>query len=130
MRAAAFITAGQDQSGTTGLQWTQDGFAHLAQIANVGEVFAFGLGLAKPGNNFPSVYLVGYLSGAYGIYRGDGNLSNWQAGANTGATVTWIKIGDYPLNSASLIRSICGDNNVWGKCYVATESNGPFYFLP
>ena len=125
-----FITAGQDQSGTSGLQWTDNQFTNLYKVANIGEVYAFSFGLAKPGNNFPSIYVVGYKSGVYGIWRGDGNLTDWQAGSKTGTSVTWTNLGGFPLGSAALIQTIAGDNNTYGWCYTGSNVNGIHYYKP
>jgi hypothetical protein len=118
-----FFTTGEGQSGTTGLQRSTDGCANFKQVSKVGETYCFGFGAIKVGKDYPSVYLVGYVGGKYGIYRADADASEWDANK-----VTWVNIGTFPLNCLSLIKTMSGDANVWGRCYVGTATGGCFYY--
>jgi photosystem II stability/assembly factor-like uncharacterized protein len=91
-------------------------------IANVNEPYAVGFGAVKPGNDYPSVYLIGYVNSIYGFWRSDSSSAAW-----TSNRVTWTMLGNpYPFNSTDFFDLIEGDANVYGMFYVGGQ-NRCFY---
>lgn len=89
-----------------------NGGATWTQVPNVLSVSTFGFGAAAPGHSYPAIYIVGFVSGVYGI---------WQSVDNA---TTWIQLGTYPLNSFMLIKTIAGDPNSYGYVYVGFGGGG------
>lgn len=98
-----------------------------------GSNFCFGFGAIKSGNDFPSVFFVGYVNSVYGIYRSDNSYADWVTssinGSNEITPITWTLLGQTPLGNSDEIIGIDGDKNVWGKCYLATANSGCFYYI-
>ena len=94
------------RSTNSGVTWTQ--------VTNVLEVSAFGFGMAKPGGGgYPAVYIQGFVSGVWGLWRSDDNCS------------TWNNIGAFPgPNGLATVMSMAGDMNTYGTCYVALGGLG------
>jgi hypothetical protein len=88
----------------------------------VKEVRSFGFGKAKPGGSGnPSVYIAGFVSSVYGIYRSDDFFD--------GGTPTWTALGDgFPNGVWDLVKTVEGDANVWNKCYVGFNGSGFKYW--
>jgi hypothetical protein len=104
---------------------TTNGMASWTQAhALVKEVHAIGFGKNAPGQTYPAIYIIGYYGGSsnssvgYGIYRSDDN------------SVTWVKIGDYPMGCFDQAVDITGDPDVYGTCYVSLGASGIFKFIP
>lgn len=115
-----FLTAGhQAAGGVNGVGGGEpfyrstDGGATWSSVnAGLEEVYAFGFGKAATGQSYPSVYVAGWLSGAYGIYRsGDQG-------------VTWEQVGDYPNNRLDRPVSIDGDKDIYGCVYIGYSGSG------
>lgn len=88
------------------------GTVACSAIANVQEVWAFGFGSAKPGGSgYPAVYIVGWVSGLFGVWR------------STDHALTWTNLG-IPLNNLDQIVAVSGDSNVYGKVYVQFHTSG------
>ena len=103
----------------TGLWCSFSGTATSAMIAvnGVGEVYNFNFGAVKSGNDYPSVYMIGFVGGTYGIYRSDSSSSAWAAAATPGS-VTWNLLTIAPNNSTDVMNAICGDSNTYGTFYL------------
>lgn len=112
-------------SATAGTQvWTA--------IAGIDGVHAFGFGAIAPGGDYPTVYIAGWRSGVYSIYRGDGTAAQWAAGGGTGTGVTWTDLaaatGGFPLGNFDLVKAVEGDANTYGKVYVGFTGSGGAYY--
>jgi hypothetical protein len=112
-----FYTGGAIGSPNTAdrLIRSTDGGATWTNVSNMLAV-TFGFGKAAPGQSYPAIYVVGFLRGAYGIYRSIDNAVSW-ALINNG----------YPLGSFDLIKTIEGDPNVYGRLYVGFQGSGFVY---
>ncbi len=113
-----FFTAGQ-QGGTGGPSGafvrSTDGGVTWSAVPNVLEVYAFGFGKEAPGGSYPTIYIVGWVSGVYGVWRSDNQAQSW------------TQVGDYPLGSLDEIKAVDGDKNVYGTVYVGFAGSGYAY---
>ncbi len=115
-----FFTAGP-QSGETpsgAFVRSTDGGATWRALPDVLEVCAFGFGKPRPGGSYPSVYVVGWVKGVYGIWRSDDEGR------------AWVQVGDYPLGSLDEIKAVDGDKDVYGTVYVGFAGSGYAYGRP
>jgi hypothetical protein len=74
----------------------------------------FGLGVASPGSDVPSLYAVGTKGDVRAIWRSD------DGGA------TWARINDDSNQWGLRFRAISGDPRIYGRVYVATDGRGIF----
>lgn len=128
-----FATQGQLITGTIAVPTHVGPFWHvtsgnvLQQVPNLVEVYTFGFGKAKMGNDYPSVYAAGWLNGTtWGIWQCDQSAAAWAA--NT--VCSWTQLGPYPLNSFDISNTIEGDANTYGKVYVGFGGSGFKYLVP
>jgi hypothetical protein len=89
---------------------------------NTQDVTFVAAGVAKPGNSYPSVYIVGTANGdtAYGVYRCD----NMTGVSGDTTTCIWQKLDNLKKVDCSSITCIKADPEIWGKFYVVTGDNG------
>lgn len=99
-----------------GLYRASDGMA-FKRLPAVTEIHAFGFGRAAPGASEPALYLVGAVSGRYGIFR------------STDGAASWRRIND-DAHQWGLILQISGDPKVFGRVYVGTHGRGVQYGDP
>lgn len=92
-----------------------DAGSNWSAVSNVVEVRAFGFGKAAAGG-YPAVFIMGWVSGVWGIWRSDDNCSSW------------TKIGDFPLGIFDDPTWIEGDMSTYGKCYVGYRGTGCVYY--
>jgi hypothetical protein len=111
-----FGTAGQAGGSNPAshvLYRSTDGCENFSDInSNVREVLCFGFGKEAPGGTYPAIYIVGYVSSVFGIWR------STDEGAN------WTKIGDFPNSHGDWPMCIAGDPNEYGKVYVGYRGSG------
>jgi hypothetical protein len=116
-----FFTGGiQSFSGTTppsyaGFYMSTNQGSSWTAIPNVLDVVTFGFGAAAPGQNYPSIYIVGYVNNVYGI---------WQS---TNKGQSWTQIGTYPVGELDQITTISGDMDTYGQVYVGFSGGGYAY---
>ena len=93
-----------------------NGGATWTAVPNVLDVFSFGYGAAAPGQSYPAIYIVGYVSGVYGIWQSADNAQSWTniGGANMPNGLDWID-------------AISGDPNHFGQVYVGFHGGGYAY---
>jgi hypothetical protein len=89
----------------------------LQQLDKVRTIYAFGFGMAKPGNDYPAMYLVGIVNGIHGIFRSDD------------VAKTWTRINDDQHNWGLLLQ-ITGDPKKYGRVYVGSHGRGASYGDP
>jgi hypothetical protein len=82
------------------------------------EIICIGFGKNAVGQTYPAIFIIGWVSGVYGIYRSDDNCA------------TWVKFGDFPLGCFDTPVDICGDPDVYGTCYVSSSASGIFKYVP
>lgn len=87
------------------------------RLPAVSEIHAFGFGRAAPGAAEPALYLVGTVSGRYGLFR------------STDGAATWQRIND-DAHQWGLILQVSGDPKVFGRVYVGTHGRGVLYGDP
>ena len=91
--------------------------AGFQRLPGVSEIHAFGSGRAAPGAADPALYLVGTVSGRYGLFR------------STDAGESWQRIND-DAHQWGLILQVSGDPKVFGRIYVGTHGRGVLYGDP
>lgn len=99
-----------------GLYHAEDAVRFTA-MSHVREIHAFGLGAAKPGSDYPALYLVGTVDGVRGFFRSDD------------AARTWVRIND-DEHQYGLVLHITGDPKKYGRVYVGTHGRGVVYGDP
>ena len=84
------------------------------RLPNVANAFCLGFGAAGPGSRYATIYIVGVVNNAYGIWL------------STSAGLTWTYVGSTPYPNASLDvpRCISGDPSVYGRVYVGFGGSG------
>jgi hypothetical protein len=99
-----------------GLYRARNGQA-FKRLPTVSEIHAFGFGRAAPGAKDPALYLVGTVSGRYGLFR------------STDAAASWQRIND-DAHQWGLILQVSGDPKMFGRVYVGTHGRGVLYGDP
>jgi hypothetical protein len=95
-----------------------NGGATWTAVPHVLAVSCFGFGAAAPGQQYPAIYIVGYVNNVFGI---------WQSVDNA---ATWTNIGTYPNGELDGISTISGDPNNYGAVYVGFGVGGGYAYLP
>jgi hypothetical protein len=90
-----------------------DGGRNWTEIGNVKEVLCFGYG--KPAVSYPTIYIMGWVSGVFGIWR------------STDEASTWTKVGDFPLGNMDDPTWLEGDQDTFGLVYYGTRGSGCAY---
>ena len=80
-------------------------------LDKVRKIYAFGFGKAKPGMNYPALYLIGVVNGQYGFFRSDDEARSW------------VRIND-DAHQYGLVLHIIGDMQEYGRVYVGTHGRG------
>ncbi len=86
-------------------------------MPNVTEIHGFGFGKAAPGNDYPTLYLIGVVEGVRGIFRSDDAAQNW------------VRIND-DQHQWGLLLHITGDPKKYGRVYIGTHGRGALYGDP
>jgi hypothetical protein len=122
-----FFSAGDNDSDA--LYYSIDGGSTWTAVGSgtslTGMNRCFGFGAVKPGNNYPSIYCVGYVNNVWGIWRSDNTQAEWAAN-----TINWINLGAFPLGSVGQAGAIEGNHDTWGLFYMATLNGGIYYYQP
>lgn len=90
-------------------------------IADVTEVYCFCFGKAAPGAAYPTLYIIGWVNGGYGLYM------STDVTDTPSDPVSWTKIGTWPLGSLDRPMCMDGDKNVFGKVYLGFNGYGFAY---
>ncbi len=98
------------------LMRSTDGGASWSAVSGLLEIYDFGFGKTPSGGSYPSVHVIGWVDGVYGVWRSDDNCANW------------TNIGAYPLDSLDFAMVISGDENVEGRTYVGFKGSGFAYY--
>ena len=97
-----------------GLYRIDEKTATATRMPHVQELRAFGFGAAKPGADYPAIYVIGVIDGVRGIFRSD----------DIGQS--YVLINDAVHQYGSLLL-ICGDMRQYGRVYVGTHGRGALY---
>lgn len=100
-----------------GLYRSNQKCSEYLRLPKVQEIHAFGFGMAKPGTDYPAIYLIGVVDGVRGIFRSDD------------VAKTWTRIND-DQHQWGLVLHITGDPKKYGRVYVGTHGRGTFYGDP
>jgi hypothetical protein len=95
----------------TGLQQSTNSGTTFNAISGLSSTSNVGFGKAATGATYPAIYAVGTGAGGYGFYRS----------VNAGAT--WVQINNTTQLYAN-ISQIVGDEQVFGRFYLATNGRG------
>jgi hypothetical protein len=117
-----FASSGSDPHGAlpnTNLFYrSTDGGATWAAVPSVKSLVSFGYGKAVAAG-YPAVYVLGYVSNVYGVWRSDDADQ---------ATPTWTSMGDgYPMGIYDNPSFITGDLNNYGRVYMGFTGTGYVY---
>lgn len=102
-------------AGENGLQRTTDGGINFRKLTTVQRAENIGFGMAAPGKEYPTLYLIGKVNNVTGIFRSDDIGS------------TWIRINDDLHRYGSIGQAIAGDPRVYGRVYIGTNGRGILY---
>ncbi|MGD0200726.1 MAG: xyloglucanase, partial [Bryobacteraceae bacterium] len=86
----------------------------FTKVGTVDDAPLIGFGMSAPGASYPAVYVIGTVSGVYGIFRSD------DAGAS------WTRIND-DAHQYGFLGTITGDPRIYGRVYVGTQGRGIVY---
>lgn len=126
-----FYTSADPAAGSP-FWFSKDGGVTWSAVPSVMGVITFGTGAPKPGSAYPAVYIVGYVSGIYGVWRSD----DFNA---TSASGSWNKMADFPPrintnpNSGGWIdqpRCMAGNPNSWPGCVIGFQGSSFVFFGP
>ncbi len=115
-----FFTGGHQsgpQPSSEGFYQSTNGGATWTAVPNVTEVSCFGFGASATPGGYPSIYIVGYVSGVYGVWQSNDDAQSW------------AQIGPWPEGSLDTITTITGDPNIYGQVYVGFAGSG-YAYLP
>lgn len=94
-----------------GLYFSEDHGSTFTKISSVQNVEAVSTGPAFPGQEYPCIYITGYINNVYGFYRSDDK------------GLSWVKINTNKQNFGG-INVITADSRVPGRLYVTSNYNG------
>lgn len=95
---------------------SRDGGRTWTVLPGLAEIVDFAFGGAAPGAAYPTLYIAGYLTGAWGIHR------------SVDAGETWQTLDDgFPTGSLDRISAIEADKTVYGRLYVGFAGSGWVY---
>jgi hypothetical protein len=112
-----WIALGATSSSAGTLFHSTDSGATVAAVANVTAPLAVGFGKPAVDGQYPAVYLIGTVSGTYGIFRSDDQGASW----------TRINDNQHQFGPAGYVA---GDEQVYGRVYVGTNGRGILYGDP
>ena len=92
-----------------------DGGVSWTLVPDVTEVYDFGFGKAAVGQDYPAIFIFGWVKGVVGIWRSD----------NRG--LSWVQLASYPNNSLDAVTCVEGDKNQFNKVYVGFSGSGWAY---
>ncbi len=119
-QAQTWLAKGYSENG---LAYTEDGGNSWIRLPNVSTAISVGLGKAKEGAEYPTVYIWGIAGSAenpLGIYR------------STDKGETWERLNDgmHQFGGPGNGGFVVGDMNVFGVVYMSTIGRGIIYGAP
>ncbi len=113
-----FFTSAVPGNPAGKLMRSTDGGAHWDAVLGADRVLDIAFGRAAPGAAYPAIYVAGYISGAYGIWRSTDNAAHWS------------RIGRFPVGSLDLVTAMEADKDRFGRVYLGFEGSGWAYGEP
>ncbi|MEZ5276064.1 MAG: hypothetical protein R3F07_06780 [Opitutaceae bacterium] len=103
--------------GPSGLSRTTDSGGTFTTLSAVETCESVGVGLAAPGETYPTVFIWGQVEGQPGVHR------------STDRGQTWLRINDdaHQFGGPGNGSFVIGDNNVFGRVYMSTAGRGIVY---
>ncbi|MEU4765881.1 RICIN domain-containing protein [Actinosynnema sp. NPDC023794] len=102
-----------------GLSRSTDGGVSFQELGSVRGAAAVGFGKAAPGAGYHTLYLIGTVDDATGIFR------------STDGGAAWVRINDDRNQFGGAVGGvITGDPEVYGRVYVGTNGRGVLYGDP
>jgi hypothetical protein len=99
---------------SSGLYHSTDSGASFTQISSISSAPLVGFGQEAPGAFYPAIYVVGTVSGVYGVFRSIDEGSSW------------ARIND-DAHQYGQIDAISGDPQIFGRVYIGTAGRGILY---
>lgn len=95
-------------------------FATWTKNTNIASAAYLGLGAAKSGTTYPSIYVAGWSEPSWeqGLFRSDDGGKNF------------VKTNDNSKNGFAQFGPVAGDTRKWGRVYIGTGGRGTFYGEP
>ena len=118
--------SGSTAIGEHGLYHSSDGGNTWVRINGVQWANSLSFGKGKPGGNNPALYLFGQLGGTRPANDQDADVQLYRS---DDLGLTWMQINDDSHQFAGG-GTITGDNQIWGRVYVATGGRGFFAGTP
>lgn len=114
-----FTSGPQGHNSTTldalPLMHSKDGGATWQALSNV-KVATFGFGAPAAEGGPATIFVAGYVNNVYGIWY------------SADSAKSWTKIGEHPMGSLDLIKTISGDMDNFGMVYVGFGGSGFAYY--
>jgi photosystem II stability/assembly factor-like uncharacterized protein len=98
----------------SGLYHSTDSGASFTQMSSIRSAPLVGFGMAAPGASYPAIYVVGTVSGVYGVFR------------STDEGNSWTRIND-DVHQYGQLDAISGDPRIYGRVYIGTAGRGIIY---
>jgi hypothetical protein len=99
---------------SAGLYHSTDSGLSFTQITSIGSAPLVGFGRSAPGAAYPAIYVVGTVTGIYGIFR---SIDEGQS---------WTRIND-DAHQYGQLDAISGDPQLYGRVYLGTSGRGILY---
>jgi photosystem II stability/assembly factor-like uncharacterized protein len=102
-----FFAAGVPDNPGAKLMRSIDGGATWTAFPDIDRVVDIGFGKPAKGADYPAMFIVGTVSGQYGVWRSIDNAA------------TWKRVGQFPYGSLDEVIGVEGDKDHFGRVYVA-----------
>jgi xyloglucan-specific exo-beta-1,4-glucanase len=118
--------SGSTATGDHGLFHSINGGNTWTRLTGVEWANSVSFGQGKPGGKYPALYLFGQVGGSRPAGEQDADVQLYRS---DDLGLSWIHINDASHQFAGA-GTITGDNQVWGRVYVATGGRGFFVGTP
>lgn len=108
-----FYSAGY--SANVPIRRSTDGGVSWSDVTGTSFIEGISFGKAAPGKTYPTVFMAGKVSGAYGFYRSDDNC------------VSWKLLTTAPDGNFDPVSCIAGDPDIYGRIYIGMHASGFYY---
>jgi len=97
-----------------------NGGATWSAVPNVLEVNKFAFGKAYPGAPYLTLFIAGFVNGAYGIWMSTDAGDSWKQLISS-------SFGPWPMGLNDVVTAMEGDKDIVGRVYVGFGGNGAAY---
>lgn len=91
----------------------------LTALSTVSGVLAYGFGAAAAGQSYPSIYIAGWVSSTYGIWRCDTFNPT-----SPSSSCVWNNVGTFARGWLDYPTTIEGDPSQWGRFIIGHQGSG------